>query len=145
MHGGIMVDTSEWLSKKDVIHYEVRIGDINYGGHLGNDRSLVIFHDARIVFLESLGFSEKDIGDHTSIIMSEAHVFFKKEVFLHDVLTVDVTVSGLTTTSFDMLYTVRRLKDNMEVLNGNTRLMAFNYESHKVVRIPDIFKDKVRK
>ncbi len=29
-------------------NFAVRIGDINYGGHMGNDKFLLIFHDARL-------------------------------------------------------------------------------------------------
>jgi acyl-CoA thioester hydrolase len=138
-----MVETAKWLSKENVTQFEVRIGDINYGGHMGNDKSLLIFHDARIGFLESLGFSENNLGDHTGIIMSEAHVFFKKEVFLHDRLTVDVSITEVTTSSFVLHYAVRRLEDNAEVLSGTTKLLAFNYDRRKVVRIPDLFRNKI--
>jgi acyl-CoA thioester hydrolase len=138
-----MGETTKWLSKANVIQVEIRIGDINYGGHMGNDKSLLIFQDARIGFLESLGYSEKDIGDHTGIIMSEAHVFFKKEVFLHDRLTVDISVTEVTTSSFILHYCVRRLKDDTEVISGTTKLLAFNYDRHKVVRIPELFRNKI--
>ena len=30
---------------------EVRVGDVNYGGHLGNDALLGLLHEARIRFL----------------------------------------------------------------------------------------------
>ncbi|MCX6235170.1 MAG: thioesterase family protein [Bacteroidetes bacterium] len=138
-----MVETTKWLSIENVIQFEVRIGDINYGGHMGNDKALLIFQDARIGFLESLGFSEKNLGDHTGIIMSEAHVFFKKEVFLHDQLTVDVSVTEVTTSSFVLIYTVRRLEDNTEVLSGTTKQLAFNYDRRKVVRIPELFRNTI--
>ena len=39
----------------------VRITDINYRGHLGNDSLLSIFHEARIRLLKHLGYSESDI------------------------------------------------------------------------------------
>jgi len=64
------------------VRYPVRIGDINYGGHLGNDKYLLLFHDARLAYLAGLGASEKDIGGGAGLIMSEAHVRFQAEVFL---------------------------------------------------------------
>ncbi len=36
----------------------VRITDINYGGHLGNDSLLSIIHEARVRFLKHLEYSE---------------------------------------------------------------------------------------
>lgn len=133
-----------WIRKEQVVRFEVRIGDINYGGHMGNDKALLLFQDARIRFLESLHFSEKHIGDQAGIIMSEAHVFFRKEVFLHDVLTADVSVSAVTTSSFTLSYQVRRLADDEEVLHGTTRLIAYDYDKRKVARLPEEFLRAIR-
>ncbi|NDG84238.1 MAG: thioesterase, partial [Proteobacteria bacterium] len=40
----------------------LRITDINYGGHLGNDAVLGLVHEARVRFLKHHGFSETEIG-----------------------------------------------------------------------------------
>lgn len=116
--------------------YKVRVGDINYGGHMGNDRALLLFHDARIHFLEERGFSEGDIGG-SGIIMADAHVFFKKEVFRGDELNVYVYIENLRTISFEMHYTIMR--GDEEVIQGSTRLISFDYKMHKVVKLPDAF------
>ena len=116
--------------------YTIRIGDINYGGHMGNDKALLLFHDARLHFLGQFGFSESDIGG-PGIIMNEAHVYFKKEVFMGDELRVYVQIEDLSGVSFVLHYTVIRNED--EVLHGNTRLISFDYEKRKVVKIPEAF------
>ena len=54
--------------KKISTHYKVRIADINYGGHMGNDKALFIFHEARINFLDYFGYSEASISDDVGII-----------------------------------------------------------------------------
>lgn len=36
----------------------VRITDINYGGHVGNDTVLSILHEARVQFLNHFGYQE---------------------------------------------------------------------------------------
>ena len=133
-----------WLSKDQITRFEVRIGDINYGGHLGNDKSLLLFQDARIRFLESLGFSERHIGDRAGIIMSEAHVYFRKEVFLHDELYADVAISDVSTSSFELSYSIKRIGDAVEVLQGSTKLIAFDYEKKKVTRLPEVFIRAIR-
>jgi acyl-CoA thioester hydrolase len=133
-----------WLSKENIARFEVRIGDINYGGHMGNEAALLLFQDARIRFLESIGFSEKHIGDRAGIILSEAHVYFRKEIFLHDELYADISVAEVTTSSFEMVYSIRRTADAAEVLNGTTRLIAFDYERKKVTRLPEAFIRAIR-
>jgi acyl-CoA thioesterase FadM len=132
-----------YLSIKEVARIEVRVGDINYGGHMGNDKSLLVFHDARIKYLESLGFKEGNIGG-PGLIMRDAHVAFRKEVFLHDVLLVDVGIDEVTAISFNMVYTVRREQDDAVVFTGSTGLVAFDYDIKKPVRVPDVFLEKIR-
>ena len=44
------------------VELPVRITDINYGQHLGNDRLFALLHEARIQFLSQWGFSEIDAG-----------------------------------------------------------------------------------
>jgi acyl-CoA thioester hydrolase len=120
--------------------YTIRLGDINYGGHMGNDKSLLLFHDARLNFLGQHGFSEKNIGG-PGIIMGEAHIYYKKEVFLGDELKVYIHIEELRGIAFDMHYTVMRDEDI--VIHGSTKLIAFDYEKHKVVKLPDAFVEAI--
>lgn len=116
--------------------YKVRVGDINYGGHMGNDKALLLFHDARIHFLEERGFSEGDIGG-PGLIMGDAHVYFKKEVFRGDELKVYIHIEELREISFVMHYSVMR--DDVQVIHGHTRMIAFDYEKRRINRIPEAF------
>ncbi|HNS16304.1 MAG TPA: thioesterase family protein [Bacteroidales bacterium] len=133
-----------WISKNRIAHFEIRIGDINYGGHLGNDKALLLFQDARIRFLESIGFSERHIGDQAGIILTEAHVYFRREVFLHDTLYADIAVAKVGNSSFELAYSVKRMVDEVEVLNGRTKQVAFDYERKKVTRLPEDFIRAIR-
>jgi acyl-CoA thioesterase FadM len=116
--------------------YKVRVGDINYGGHMGNDKALLLFHDARIYFLEERGFSESDIGG-PGLIMGDAHVFFKKEVFRGDELSVYIHIEDVKELSFVMHYKVMR--DDIQVIHGHTKMIAFDYERRRIAKIPDAF------
>lgn len=137
------MEDMRWIYIKNVVRIDVRVGDINYGGHMGNDKALLVFHDARLRFLESLDFSEKDIGG-PGIIMRDAHVSFRKEVFLHDILVVDVGIDNLTTSSFNVIYSIRRESDDAIVFTGSTGLVAFDYEIRRPVRVPEAFLEKIR-
>ena len=121
-------------------NYKVRVGDINYGGHMGNDKALLLFHDARLHFLEERGYSESNIGG-PGMIMADAHVYFKKEVFRGDELKVFVSIQDLRGISFEMHYSVKRGEE--EVMYGSTKMIAFDYERRKVTKLPEEFVDQI--
>ncbi|MFL5774339.1 MAG: acyl-CoA thioesterase, partial [Flavisolibacter sp.] len=62
----------------------VRITDLNYGNHVGNDSMLSILHEARMQFLAQFGYTELEI-EGVGIIMSDVSIEFKTEVFYGDV------------------------------------------------------------
>ncbi len=41
--------------------FSVRITDLNYGAHVGNDTVLSFIHEARVRYLQSLGYSELNL------------------------------------------------------------------------------------
>ena len=65
----------------------VRITDINYGNHLGNDALVSILHEARVHWLSSLNYTELNI-EGKSIIMNELAVNYLKEMFYGDVIKI---------------------------------------------------------
>lgn len=123
--------------------YQVRIGDINYGGHLGNDKFLLLFHDARIEFLQSLGLSESNIGGGVGLIMSEAHVNYKKEVFFGDALKVWVRITDLQGVRFKIEYQIERDADTAVVATGYTQMVAFDYQRRRICKLPEGFAEMV--
>ena len=58
----------------------IRITDLNYGRHLGNDKVLSLMHEARAQFFASFGYAE-DAAEGTSFIMRECAILYKSEAF----------------------------------------------------------------
>ena len=52
-------------------NYKIQKEDINYGGHVGNERALLFFQMARMNFFESLGLSEMDLGEGAGVIQKK--------------------------------------------------------------------------
>ena len=129
--------------KKVTSGYRIRIDDINYGGHMGNDRALAFFNDARVRFLKYFGYDELNIGEDTGIIIYEAHVKYQKEVVLHDEIAIDVWVSETEGLKWTLSYRAVRLTDNQVVFSGTTKMLCFNYTTRKVVPVPEEFLKKV--
>jgi len=119
-----------------VIPYEVRVVDVNYGGHVSNAAVLSFFQDARIAWLKQFGYSEIDIGG-CGIILPEAHVRYRAEMFLGDRLQIGVRTELSGKSSFVMVYRIER--DGVVTAEGTTNLVAFDYEKRKPVRLPESF------
>src|SRR5690349_6808145 len=83
----------------------VRIGDINYGGHVGNDAILSIIHEARMQWLAAAGYTELIIDGH-GLIMADVMIAYRGESFYGDRMEVALYVADLTPRSFDLLYRV---------------------------------------
>jgi acyl-CoA thioester hydrolase len=123
--------------------YLVRVDDINYGGHMGNERALVVFQDARIAFLGSLGLSEKSIAEDTGIIIVEARVEYRRQAFMGDLLDTAVTARVAGSSALDFLFSVSRPSDGAEVFSGSTRILPFSYAQQKVRKLPPDFLAKI--
>lgn len=120
----------------------VRIGDINYGNHLGNDAVLSLIHEARLQFLKQYGFKESDIGG-VGIIMVDSVVIYLSQAFYGDVLAIDVTVADLNKYGFDLLYRITNVTTEKEMARVKTGMLAFDYTKNRVASVPQAFKDIV--
>ena len=117
---------------------DVRITDINYGGHLGNDSVLGIIHEARVRLLADKGFSEGDI-DGVGILMMDAVINFPSEGFYRDKLRIDVAVDEITNAGCDIFYRFVNVANDKIIVKAKTNIAFYNYESKKVTRTPKVF------
>jgi len=118
----------------------VRITDINYGGHAGNDTVLSIIHEARMQFLKSIGYTELQFAG-TGTIMSDVAIEYKNELFYGDTIIASVVAGEISRISFDLLYkleTIRPERDNRKILiaAAKTGMVCYDYEKKKIVSVP---------
>jgi acyl-CoA thioesterase FadM len=123
---------------------DVRITDINYGGHLGNDSVLSLIHEARVRFLAANNFTEKDI-DCVGIIMTDTIIVYSAEGFYADKIRIDVAIDDITNTGFDIFYRLVNDVNEKEIAKAKTGIVFYNYQLKKVARTPKTFKDKFQK
>lgn len=124
------------------ISYIVRIADINYGGHVANSAVLNFFQDARIAYLKHLGgYSEMDLGNSCGVILPEAHLQYRAEMFLDDQLQIGVRIVEMSRSSFRMEYRIER--DGEVTAEGWTSLVCFDYQKRKPRRLDAEFRNKV--
>jgi len=120
--------------------YTISISDINYGNHMGNDRFLSLAHEVRLRYLSSLGQSELDFYG-TQLILSEAHLKFKRQVYHGDELNISVKVTEKKQVSFTISYTVTRLNkessDSELVATITTKMACFDYANQTLTKLPE--------
>ena len=114
----------------------VRISDINYGNHIGNDAILSIIHEARMQYLKSIGFTELQFAG-IGLIMSDVAIDFKAEAFYGDTLQALVAVGELSKVSFEIYYKLERSSDGAVVALAKTGMVCFDYDKRKVVAVPE--------
>lgn len=114
----------------------VRIGDINYGNHVGNDAILSIIHEARMQMLRNSGYNEMNAGGN-SLIMADVMIAYKGEAFYGDVLTVKVYAEEITDHSFDLLYhlSTPRSGKQTDIAHAKTGMVCFDYNERKIVEM----------
>jgi acyl-CoA thioester hydrolase len=120
---------------------QVRITDLNYGNHLGNDALLSILHEARVQLLNHFGWSELQIGG-ASMIMADVAIEYKGEGFYGDVLTIDLAFDDINKYGFDITYHVTN-QNGKEVARAKTGMLCFNYNERKLMALPDEVKAKI--
>ncbi|SIP91596.1 acyl-CoA thioesterase [Marinobacterium stanieri] len=120
----------------------VRINDINYGGHLGNDAVLSMVHEARLRFLKHYHYTEMDV-EGSSIIMTDSAIVYKAEGFHGDRVQVDVTVADFNKYGCDLYYLLSNKDTAVEIAHAKTGIVFFDYEERKVQTVPEGFRNKV--
>jgi acyl-CoA thioesterase FadM len=122
---------------------EIRISDVNYGGHLGNDAVLALAHEARMRFLASIGCSEFDAGGE-GLIMTDAVVVYKSQGEHGMKLKAEIAVDDMQMTGFDLYYRFTDKESQREIARVKTGMAFFSYERKRPVKTPDTFKDKLK-
>src|SRR5512143_1177371 len=118
---------------------EVRIGDINYAGHLSNDALLALLHEARVRFLASYGLREPDVFG-SSLLIADAAVVYKSEAFQGELLKIEVAVTDFNKYGCDFVYRVTEKQSGREVARSKIGMVFFSYAERRIQPMPEPFR-----
>ncbi len=118
---------------------DLRISDINYGGHLGHDSILSLTHEARVRFFVHYGFSELDV-DGPGIVLSDVAIVYKSESFYGETMAVEIAVCDFTKYGCDLVYRLSEKETGRLVAIAKTGIVFMNYAERKVAPVPKKFK-----
>jgi len=114
----------------------VRISDINYGGHVGNDHILSIVHEARMAFFKSHGQTEMNAGG-VNLIIADSAVQYKGESFHGDIILVEIYADNISAVSFDLFYKLTTIREEkkIDIAYVKTGMICFDYSTRKMVNM----------
>ena len=116
----------------------IRISDINYGGHAGNDTILSLAHEARIQFLKKARYRELDI-EGIGLIMTDTAIEYKSELFHEEVVFISVKAINFSKSAFDIFYKMEKENGDERKLVAKikTGMLGYDYTKKKIVAIPE--------
>ncbi len=122
----------------------VRITDLNYGNHVGNDAFVSIIHEARVQWLQQHNFSELSAAG-VGLIMSDLAIDFKQESFYGDVIEIKLAAGDITKVSFELYYQLSAKRDDKTVVLAlaKTGMVCYNYSLKKIAFVPDELREKL--
>jgi acyl-CoA thioester hydrolase len=121
----------------------VRVGDLNYGAHLGYDRLLGLVHQARLELFSTWNITETDLGDGaTGLVVGDLVVNYLGEGFLHDDLRIQMTALEIGTIAFRLAHRITR--GDQDVALVETGFVGFDYNRRMPARLPDPFVQRLR-
>ena len=117
---------------------DVRITDLNYGDHVGNDSILSILHEGRMRFLDKFGFSEKDAGG-PGLIMLDAQLVYKRQLNYPEAITIEVAAIEPSKSGFVLAYQITKVDGDIIAVQARTSMTFFDYERGRPARMPEAF------
>lgn len=122
----------------------VRITDLNYGSHVGNDTVLSIIHEARMQFLAHYGYSEMEFAG-VGMIMSDVGIEFKSELFYGDTVIASVTAAAFSKVGFELYYLLEKETAGKKttVAIAKTGMICYDYGRKKIAAVPEEAREKL--
>lgn len=117
---------------------DIRWTDLNYGGHVGNDRILALLQEARQAFLAQAQYQELNL-EGWSLIQADAQVEYKKEIKALDRIRIGVKATDPDRLGFDLWYKVEICSSEgapQLAVKAKTGMMGFDYAAGKKASLP---------
>lgn len=121
--------------------FTISINDINYGGHMGNERILILSQELRIKYLNEIRqseisfFPEEDIP--SGLILTEAVINYHQEVFWGESLLAKLYLGEVTPSHFELysLFFKQSPSSQNAVCTCKVNLSLYDYNLRKILKI----------
>lgn len=118
------------------IEYNIRLTEVNVGGHLGNDSLIGLMNDAYMKYLETKGF-KYSIIDNYSLINTNLVINYLSEVFFDHNILIELCADNYTDAGFDFIYRITNKNTNKIAAVAKAYMLVYDYINKKKVKIPE--------
>lgn len=115
---------------------EVRVSDLNYGNHLGNDQALGLIHEARRRYLRALAL-EEIAADGSGLVIADAALVYRAQAFYGEQLRIEVAAGDFSSRGCDFYYRISQVATGRDVVHAKTGAVCFDFRTQKVISMPD--------
>ncbi len=117
---------------------QIRITDLNYGGHVGNDVFLSLIQEARQEFLNQFGYGELNFAGY-GLIIADVAIEYKHELNYGDKIKIAVGAVDFDKLGFDLFYLIEIIKADGNIIAGKakTGMICYDYATKKKKSIPE--------
>ncbi|MBA1145568.1 thioesterase family protein [Ectothiorhodospiraceae bacterium WFHF3C12] len=120
----------------------LRVTDMNYAGHMGNDTVMALFHEARSRLLKEGGCEGQKIGG-LGLVVADAVVVYKAQAHYAEVMLVEMTARDFNKYGCDLVYRISNRDTGTEIARGKTGIVFFNYEQGRPNPVPAQFHELI--
>jgi acyl-CoA thioester hydrolase len=118
------------------VDLQVRISDINYGGHLDFAKLIAMAGDARAQFFHAKNI--KDINENgIGIITRSVQTNYLAQCFFNDILEFNISTEVVKKTRLILSFDVKNKGTKDPVAKILIELIFINYNNGKPVKIPE--------
>jgi acyl-CoA thioester hydrolase len=119
---------------------EVRMADVNAGGHLGNHCLIALLNEGHLKYMQFKGFPEL-LVDGRAMINADLAVIYKSEMFYGNVLAIEVAAANFDKYGLDILYHVTNKSTGKVSAVAKMGMLFFDYAERKIAEVPQRFKE----
>jgi acyl-CoA thioester hydrolase len=123
---------------------EVRYRDVDSQRHVNNAAYFTYMEQARLAYMQHLGLWDGEDFDAIGIILAEQSCAYKVRVAYGQPIHVGVRISRLGNKSLEMVYTLRDRETDEELAAGWSILVAFDYQSHQSIPVPQDWRTAIQ-
>lgn len=120
----------------------INIANINIAGHTGSVEMTDLIQEARYRIMKGMGLSDLNLGDGaTGGIMADIVINFKGEIFLDDLIHIEMDFAEFDEKGYRIFYRV--LKNGRVTALAETGFVTFSFREKKTVEVPSVFINKL--